>query len=171
MEMLETVESKHSFECCDCQRTLPASDYYWHKKGHRHSKSCKACYQIKRRPYQISYMARIGNEKARSRYSPEKRSDYVVKGYGITLADYNRLLESQNGGCAICGSKTAKTKKNGRFCIDHDHKTGLVRGLLCAPCNRGIGLLNDSSEVLRKAADYLESPPGSSVIDLKIANP
>ena len=79
----------------------------------------------------------------------------MIKSYGLTLEKYNAMLEAQNGGCAICGSKTAKTKRNGRFCVDHDHQTGEVRGLLCAPCNRGIGLLQDSVTIMEAATKYL----------------
>lgn len=148
--------SSETFECSDCKRNLPSAEYYWHKRGHRHSRSCRACYQIKRRPYQINYMATVGKSKARSRYSPEKRSEQIVKSYGLTIDGYDAILASQGGGCAICGSKEAKTKRNGRFCVDHDHNTGKVRGLLCAPCNRGIGLLQDNVDVLRSATKYLQ---------------
>ena len=155
MGMLDIESQPQAFICPDCQRTLPRDKYYWHKRGHRHSKSCRDCYQIKRRPYQIAYMERVGKEKARARYSPEARSITIIKQYGLTLAKYDAILAAQNGGCAICGSKIAKTTRNGRFCIDHDHKTGEVRGLLCAPCNRGIGLLQDSVPILEAAMKYL----------------
>ena len=163
MELLE-VSSESSYECIDCKRTLSRENYYWHKRGYRHSASCRACYQIKRRPYQIAYMASVGKEKAKGRYSAEKRSDSIVKSYGITLNDYDQLLQFQGGGCAICGSKEAKTKRNGRFCVDHDHLTGKVRGLLCAPCNRGIGLLKDDPEIIQKAVSYLKNPPTLTVL-------
>jgi len=145
------------FTCSDCGRVLPAERYYWHKRGHRHSRACRDCYQIKRRGYKIAYMARIGNEKQRKRYDPEKRSEYVVKSYGLTLQKYDEMLAKQNGGCAICGSKVAKTQRNGRFCVDHDHETGEIRGLLCAPCNRGIGLLQDNADILQAGAAYLRN--------------
>lgn len=155
--MLTAPVSDARFECSDCKRDLPATDYYWHTRGHRHSRACKACYQIKRRPYQINYMTTVGKAKARSRYSPDKRAERVVKSYGLTLEKYDLILALQGGGCAICQSKEAKTKRNGRFCVDHDHETGEVRGLLCAPCNRGIGLLQDKIEVLESAAQYLKT--------------
>ena len=157
MGMLEAPISAGNFECSDCKRDLPATEYYWHKRGHRHSCACKSCYQIKRRAYQINYMATVGKAKARSRYSPEKRSEQIVKSYGLTLEKYELILALQGGGCAICKSKEAKTKRNGRFCVDHDHQTGEVRGLLCAPCNRGIGLLQDKIEVLESATNYLKN--------------
>jgi hypothetical protein len=149
-----------NYDCVDCKRTLPKEGYYWHKqRGNRHSASCRACYQLKRRGYQIDYMSRVGLKKQRDRYSQETRSIEVLKSYGLTLEKYNQMLEAQSGACAICGDKQAKTKRNGRFCIDHDHATGEVRGLLCSHCNRGIGLLGDNPEKLKAAAEYLLSPP------------
>jgi len=66
------------------------------------------------------------------------------------------MLDEQGGCCKICGTDkpTGKWKV---FAIDHCHITGIVRGLLCNECNRGIGLLRDSADLLRKAADYLDN--------------
>ena len=109
MGLLDTSLEIITYDCVDCKRTLPEEQYYWTKKGYRHSHSCKACYQLKRRGYQIAYMSGIGKEKARNRYSPEKRSESIVKSYGLTLDKYNQIVKVQGGGCAICGSKQAKT--------------------------------------------------------------
>lgn len=147
--------SGKSYLCKDCNRVLEASSFYWGKKGYRHSNSCKACYQLQRRPYQIKYMATIGREKQRSRYCSKKRSETTVKMYGITIHEYEKILEKQGGVCGICGSSDSKTKGVGRFCIDHDHQTGKIRGLLCSSCNRGIGLLGDSIDNLKNAIEYL----------------
>ena len=155
--LMPAPNSFQTSECSDCKRNLLPEEYYWHKRGHKHNRACKACYQIKRRAYQINYMATIGRAKANARYCPEKRSQSIVKSYGLTLEKYDQILAAQKGGCAICHSKTAKTKRNGRFCVDHDHATGEVRGLLCAPCNRGIGLLQDNAEILDAGAAYLRS--------------
>lgn len=74
--------------------------------------------------------------------------------YGMTLGDYKALLEAQGGKCAICG--TTNPGKGTRLHVDHDHTSGRVRGLLCNNCNRGIGLLQDSAEVLEHALEYLK---------------
>ena len=74
----------------------------------------------------------------------------------ITEDDYNNMLKSQNYCCAICGTDTP-TGKWKVFAVDHDHTTGKVRSLLCNECNRGIGLLKDSPDLLMKAATYLIS--------------
>ena len=79
-----------------------------------------------------------------------------LKGYGITLADYGRMLCEQGGVCAIC--KTLRVSKaHPRLNVDHNHKTGKVRGLLCWMCNRGIGLLGDDLKRLESAVEYLKT--------------
>lgn len=75
-----------------------------------------------------------------------------IRLYGIDVPDYERMLEEQKGGCWICGKEpTGKRALD----IDHDHKTGKVRGLLCSNHNRAIGLLGDDIKALVKALDYL----------------
>lgn len=83
----------------------------------------------------------------------------IEKTYGITGDDYRRLMVLQQGRCAICG----RVPRSRRLAVDHDHKTGAVRGLLCASgdhgCNKGLGYFNDDVEILRRAVAYLDSPP------------
>jgi len=73
--------------------------------------------------------------------------------YGLSVDDYNRLSEKQNNVCAICGNKNGKRI---HLAVDHNHSTGMVRGLLCTPCNIGIGNLKEKPEIIRSAAAYLE---------------
>ena len=75
--------------------------------------------------------------------------------YGITLNDYNLLLESQNYKCAIC--LTDKSENGKSFAVDHNHKNGKIRGLLCENCNRGLGMFMDSENILLKAMVYLKN--------------
>lgn len=83
--------------------------------------------------------------------------DYFLKrDYGLTEADYQQMLEEQKRCCAICGTDTP-TGKWKVFAVDHDHRTGFVRGLLCNECNRGMGLLKDNVELLIKSAQYLSN--------------
>ena len=72
-----------------------------------------------------------------------------ARNYGLSEEHFRVLLESQNYECAICG------KPDRSLVVDHNHTTGKVRGLLCNSCNTGIGLLQDSVEVLRRAEGYL----------------
>lgn len=85
-----------------------------------------------------------------------------IRRYGLTMEKYRALLAAQGGVCAICGSADAGGR--GRFSVDHDHRCcperlrscgKCVRGLLCSPCNTGIGLLRDDPERLIAAAAYL----------------
>lgn len=79
--------------------------------------------------------------------------------YGITEAQYELMLKSQNGVCAICGRSETSKHQNGkikRLSVDHNHKTYKIRGLLCQCCNAAIGMAKDDPKVLRKAAEYLE---------------
>lgn len=71
--------------------------------------------------------------------------------YDITQEDYERMYEEQGGHCKICGAKKSL------LYVDHCHKTGKVRGLLCSNCNTGIGQLQDNVEILRSAITYLEA--------------
>lgn len=89
--------------------------------------------------------------------NPEGYRNYILKyKYGITLDDYNLLLEEQHMSCAICGSKDPG-RTNANFAVDHDHDTKTVRGLLCHKCNMGLGYFNDDHVQLKQAAKYLES--------------
>tara|TARA_Y100000768_G_scaffold282083_1_gene216917 strand:+ start:219 stop:767 length:549 start_codon:yes stop_codon:yes gene_type:complete len=83
------------------------------------------------------------------------RDYHLKRKFGIGLNEYNLLLESQDYACAICGSK--KPSGRGNFHVDHCHKTGRVRGLLCHYCNTGLGSLRDDPLLLSKALDYLRA--------------
>jgi len=77
------------------------------------------------------------------RYNLKKN---LKKFYGLTLDDYNALLKQQKGVCAIC--KDPPTKQ--RLCVDHNHITGEIRGLLCRECNLLLSCINDDINVFRK---------------------
>lgn len=81
------------------------------------------------------------------------RKHHLWSRYRITLEDYDRLLAEQNFQCAICATPASAER---HLCVDHCHVSGEVRGLLCPPCNRAIGKLLDSPEVVQRAADYLK---------------
>jgi hypothetical protein len=93
----------------------------------------------------------------------------TMEQYGITVERYTEMLAQQNGRCAICdGIETmldARTQRPRMLAVDHSHVTTVVRGLLCARCNRGIGFFEDRPELLTKAADYLISHQPSKPAD------
>jgi hypothetical protein len=84
------------------------------------------------------------------------RNYQLYRDYGITEFQYNLILKSQNGNCAICGGVNASGKA---LAVDHCHETNKIRGLLCDNCNPGLGYFKDDKTLLLKAITYLETPP------------
>ncbi len=120
-------------------------------------------------PDNFIWAARKGSTTHRSAYVKAWRDENLGKvkntelkrNFGITLDDYMRMYTEQNGVCAICGRKgepvgTRKTTKD-TLVVDHCHVQGGVRGLLCSYCNLGLGYFFDGTDILRKAAQYVES--------------
>lgn len=77
--------------------------------------------------------------------------------YKITSDDYKQMLLDQNYKCAICKTERRSNRTAGALAVDHSHKTGKVRGLLCSRCNLGIGILKDDITFLQNAINYLEA--------------
>lgn len=97
---------------------------------------------------------------ANRKLSTEDKKKYHLKHlFGITIDDYNQMLEKQNHRCATCNKKETRIAyKTGRIrylSVDHCHKTGVIRGLLCDQCNRTLGLLNDDIDTLKNMIAYL----------------
>lgn len=82
------------------------------------------------------------------------RNYHFKRRYGITAAEVDALIKSQDSRCRICNRPFTEELKP---VVDHDHDTGEVRGILCDPCNRGLGQFGDSSDRLRSAIRYLEA--------------
>lgn len=117
------------------------------EKFYRKSKRCQAC----RTAYLRDYCKRTQYHKKRyAKESIAERERHLIKKYNVTLADYDSMFKNQNGQCAICGKV-----QESAFDVDHCHKTGEVRGLLCTNCNRMIGHAHDDTGRLIKAANYL----------------
>lgn len=119
--------------CSRCKQSKDLSEFT-PRNGNRkgHLAWCKSCY---------------------CNYSRERR----LAALGINEDAFSSMLEKQNGLCGVCGVSDG-TKLSGdkhRLCVDHDHVSGRVRGLLCHSCNRGLGLLGDTVECLERAAQYL----------------
>lgn len=88
------------------------------------------------------------------RRCPKKLREYQLQhNYGLSLDDFNRLLESQNNRCAIC-LKDSPGGKN--WHVDHCHQTGEVRGVLCQKCNQAIGMFYEDLEILDRAKEYIK---------------
>lgn len=109
------------------------------KKGHDLSitrkvqssgkKYCSQCNNLRNRPYKLKLK------------------------YGITEEQFLEILKSQNNVCDLCGSDEYRGKN---WCVDHNHETGKVRGILCSPCNLGLGQFKDNIKLLELGIKYLE---------------
>jgi hypothetical protein len=103
----------------------------------------------------------IQESKEQKLKNPESRLNSRLKAYGIDLSEYQRILQSQGGVCAICKragrelSKLYAREEIPRLVVDHCHATGNVRGLLCSRCNLGLGKFLDSPALLDAAIVYL----------------
>src|SRR5574343_1143003 len=89
---------------------------------------------------------------------PMQQNSMLVSKFGITLKEYNDMFDAQNGVCAVCGLPERRTEGpevSERLCVDHDHKTGKIRVLLCRTCNSALGLVNDDVSILLKCMEYL----------------
>lgn len=122
--------------CFSCNKEKSITEF--HRDGKRYKPYCKPCRSAKRKTHSNG---RVGRE-------AERRAHLQAR-YGITLEDYNDLLESQNGLCAVCD------KPMERINVDHCHSSGKVRGLLCFGCNVAIGHFNDDIEVILSAVEYI----------------
>lgn len=99
-------------------------------------------------------------KKERAAVSRQRRLD---KGFGITPEEYQRIKDHQGGMC-ICGTWTGYNGNTRPLSVDHDHKTGLVRGLLCKHCNDLLGRVKDDPQYFTRMVEYLLSPPAVQVL-------
>lgn len=137
-------------KCCKCNQFKPLSDFGKNKPTKDGlNKRCKPCHK---EASNKSYKRDIETHKKRMRlqgirmYWPDLSLKDAIKAY-------EDLKASQNNTCPICLNNLDASEK--RAHIDHDHKTGQVRGILCNNCNRGIGYLKDNTESLDRAKAYL----------------
>lgn len=147
--------------CAKCGETKPLTAFRSRAlKGIRwRGSTCRACHQAKSAEWRRANpdKVRVYNAKAKAR-DPEGNSRRAMdahfkRKFGISLEERNEML-AKHMACAIC-ERTEPTKRG--WCIDHDHKTGRIRGILCAPCNSMIGLARESAHVLERAIIYVEA--------------
>ena len=146
--------------CTKCNLTKPIADFGDMPTATFGKKlRCRACERFRQRKQEET---KRNCPYGRIKIHHKSRKTRLRKLYGMTIADYDIMLHSQNGLCAICGKpETAKRhdKHNGEIrdmAVDHCHETGKVRGLLCCNCNQGIGKLGDNIQTLKNAIAYLE---------------
>jgi hypothetical protein len=155
-----TVREKR---CGRCAAVKPATEFYRQSRnGDGLQSKCKACDKVYRagryQRFKASDHEKVRQWKLRN---PERNRLYKVKAhlkakYDMTLEDYERMFLRQAGVCAICERPGRRRGGAGPLEVDHDHRTGDVRGLLCGSCNVAIGLLRDAHGVVDRAARYLK---------------
>ena len=123
--------------CRICKQTLPLDSFY------RGRLDCKSCHL----------------KKKRDSYDPNKTADkHLKQKYGISLAEYNQMLEDQEGVCAVCKRFSVdRSDTHKRMPVDHCHTTGKVRAILCNRCNLILGKAEDSIELLNNLSNYLST--------------
>jgi hypothetical protein len=164
--------------CSICKKEKPFNKFYRHisSKPNGVRKQCNDCRKIYRKkahkdnPKIKRRQARNWvnknrdkvNEEARRRRSENRKryKGYTLKrDFGITLIQYEKMLNEQGGLCKLCNRPETAKHQSGHtkeLAVDHDHVTKNIRGLLCWVCNTGIGKLQDDPVLLRKAANYIE---------------
>lgn len=137
--------------CPRCRATKPRSDFGLrgqNSQGKRYSKSyCKECENL------ISTTKARGNPET---ITANNAKSALRRYFNMEPEDFAELNQLQNGVCAICDNKPVS---DSRLHIDHDHSSGIVRGLLCSPCNLGLGNFLDNPKLLMRAIEYLASEP------------
>ena len=156
----------HEKECLKCHLYL-APELWDKNKGRKDGlatwcKYCMAAYRLAHREKNLVYQRqyRKANVEAlkdthRKKYLKHGRKHLLEKKYGITEEIYSQMLTNQSGCCAICLTNNPGTGLD-FFCVDHDHVTNHVRGLLCVDCNTGLGKFKENPITIREAALYIE---------------
>lgn len=138
--------------CVKCKQEVMLSDFYPHPNTvDRLRPECKLC-------------TMDGNEERFAR-TGTRRAYHLKSLYNMSVEQYDTILDSQGGVCAIC----LRPPRGKKLSVDHDHITGIVRGLLCTSCNLRVVGKHRKGDVLRRAADYLDAPPAVNVIGEVVA--
>lgn len=149
--------------CTKCGNECLATAKYFHRDKHTKDglgTQCKVC----RLEVQIEYSKTKKGQEALKRAQEKRKGSKknklnwhkhnLKRHYGITLEEYDKLLEKQDGVCAICGGININGR---RLYVDHNHRTNKIRKLLCHNCNSLIGYAKENIEILTKVIKYLEN--------------
>lgn len=116
--------------------------------------SCEKRRESKREYDQRRYAEMIERGEKPKKNPITAKNSYLLRNYGITYEQYLQLLEKQNHKCAICGTQESD-RKGGDLVVDHCHRSGKIRGMLCQKCNLMLGNANDLVNTLEQAIIYL----------------
>ena len=136
------LENKPSKVCRVCGEEKGLEEFFRRKKGSEILRTeCKTCIAKKNKAWRYAVPGR-------------DRKRFLKRAYGITPEQYTEMLEEQGGVCAANGCDSSRG--HGVLYVDHCHKTGRVRGLLCHSCNTALGHVFDNADKLRGLIQYLE---------------
>lgn len=119
------------------------------EKIKRDNKQYRETHLEKMKKYDKQY-----REKYREKYWDKNKNRHLKRQHNITIEDYNKLFDQQKGRCGICRKHQSTLSR--ALCVDHDHKTNRIRGLLCDKCNRAIGIFHDNIGELMASVKYLK---------------
>ena len=143
--MTQILSPKACSKCC----TFKSRDQFSFHKGTKDKlySWCRSCV--------------AQDQKERRAANPEKYKEQLRRSrlkniYGLTIKEYDKMLQEQSNACAICKTTDTSSCRGGTFHVDHNHDTGKVRQLLCHKCNTAIGLLNEDPFLFDAAKKYLE---------------
>ena len=166
--------------CSKCGISKPFSEFYIQRNW------CKSCMHLRNKKYYASRQEEarklrrkyhLEHKESENKYGREwyannkergqttsltwyfdnlerAKANHLRHKFGITVDDYNKLLIAQDGKCAICGKSQIEFDVS--FCVDHDHITGEIRGLLCGNCNKALGCFGDDLNTIKAACNYIE---------------
>ncbi len=147
--------------CPGCRILKSSTEFHRRVKTGRLRSRCKSCELIERnasyhkRPIEVRRHARAIYNAWRGKNPAYGRDYNRLKKFGVSRERYDQMLAAQGGRCGICRSDNPRSRRVATFAIDHCHATGVVRGLLCIPCNVAIGMFKDSPERAISASQYL----------------
>jgi hypothetical protein len=132
-------------KCTKCGEQKPLSEFHKDKTAKMGIRSiCKKCYSS----FHANYY-----ENNTKKVKEKNKKQWLKRKYNMEVTEFERIKTSQNSCCGICKTKL----EDGHLVhVDHDHKTGKVRGILCRWCNTGLGNFKDSLSSLKSALSYLE---------------
>lgn len=146
-------------KCCKCKALLEAVEFSKDKRRPDGLRSdCRSCLAAYNKAYQAKHKDRIKQQKKTydKLHRNVVRERQVQKVYSLSADEHGALREMQANACAICYAPVETLRRD--LAIDHNHRTGEVRGLLCDRHNMALGLFDDDTRLLRRAVDYLELP-------------
>jgi hypothetical protein len=158
--------------CRTCKIVQPTENFYWIKRKEIFNSYCKKCESLRSKRYKPDKVKVAKRVREWIKNHPERHAEFMRKSqeklkndpkrllrnalrrYKITGDDFNKMEISQQGKCAICLKSPEGFYK--RLCVDHDHITNKVRGLLCHQCNFILGLSKENVKVLLSMIEYIK---------------